>query len=155
AGIFVAYVFDEQQDQDVVFVLAGIHAATQLVATGPERAIEFRFLKSHCFLLLRFKPTGPLISHAGRIDYRTLSTPFFSDPPCFPRPAQTGIRTPRLTVSSPAPTSPSPQRSAPAIPPARPLAPNRHAPPSSPQTARALLPKSSPASASVHPPAPA
>ncbi len=32
AGVFVADVFDEQQDEDVVLVLAGIHAAAQLVA---------------------------------------------------------------------------------------------------------------------------
>ena len=32
AGILVADVFDEQQDQHVVLVLAGVHPATQLVA---------------------------------------------------------------------------------------------------------------------------
>ena len=31
-GVLVADVLDEQQDQDVVLVLAGIHAAAQLVA---------------------------------------------------------------------------------------------------------------------------
>ena len=35
-GILVADVFDEQQHQDVVLVLAGIHAAAQFVAAGPE-----------------------------------------------------------------------------------------------------------------------
>ena len=32
AGVLVADVFDEQQDEDVVLVLAGIHAAAQFVA---------------------------------------------------------------------------------------------------------------------------
>jgi len=35
-GIFVADVFDEQQHEDIVLVLAGIHAAAKLIATGPE-----------------------------------------------------------------------------------------------------------------------
>jgi hypothetical protein len=30
AGVFVADIFDEQQDEDVVLVLTGIHAAAQL-----------------------------------------------------------------------------------------------------------------------------
>jgi hypothetical protein len=37
AGELVADVFHEQQDEDVILVLAGIHAAAQFVATGPER----------------------------------------------------------------------------------------------------------------------
>ena len=36
AGVLVADVLDEEQDQDVVLVLAGIHAAAQLVAALPE-----------------------------------------------------------------------------------------------------------------------
>ena len=47
ARVFVADVFHEQQHQDIVLVLAGIHAAAQLIATGPERAVEFRLLQSH------------------------------------------------------------------------------------------------------------
>ena len=43
AGVFVADVFDEEQDEDVVLVLAGIHAAAQFVATGPEGGVEFGF----------------------------------------------------------------------------------------------------------------
>ena len=35
AGIFVADVFDEQHDKDVVFILTGIHAAAQFIAAGP------------------------------------------------------------------------------------------------------------------------
>jgi hypothetical protein len=34
AGVLVADVFDEQQHQHVVLVLAGIHAAAQFVAAG-------------------------------------------------------------------------------------------------------------------------
>jgi hypothetical protein len=36
-GVLVGDVFDEQQDQHVILVLAGIHAAAQLVAGFPER----------------------------------------------------------------------------------------------------------------------
>src|ERR1039457_2870504 len=41
AGVFVADVFDEEEDEDVVLVLAGVHAAAEFVATGPEGAVEF------------------------------------------------------------------------------------------------------------------
>jgi hypothetical protein len=37
AGVLVADVLDEQQDEDVVLVLAGIHAAAKLIAARPER----------------------------------------------------------------------------------------------------------------------
>jgi hypothetical protein len=46
-GEFVADVFHEQQNQDVILVLAGIHAAAQFVATGPERGVKFGFFESH------------------------------------------------------------------------------------------------------------
>ena len=36
AGVLVGDVFDEQQDQHVVLVLAGVHAATEFVAGFPE-----------------------------------------------------------------------------------------------------------------------
>ena len=36
AGVLVADVFDEQQDQHIVFVLARIHAATEFIAARPE-----------------------------------------------------------------------------------------------------------------------
>ena len=52
AGVFVGDVFHEQQDQDVVLVLRGIHAAAQFVAGLPEGRIEFRFLEGHGGLLL-------------------------------------------------------------------------------------------------------
>ena len=35
-GILIADVLDEQQDEDIVLVLAGVHAAAQLVAARPE-----------------------------------------------------------------------------------------------------------------------
>ena len=37
AGVLVADILDEEQDQDVVLVLAGIHAAAEFVAARPER----------------------------------------------------------------------------------------------------------------------
>ena len=43
-GVFVADVFDEQHHKHVILVLAGIHAAAQFVAAGPERRVEFGFL---------------------------------------------------------------------------------------------------------------
>ena len=46
-GVLVGDVFDEQQDEDVILVLAGIHAAAQLVAGLPEGGIEFGFLEGH------------------------------------------------------------------------------------------------------------
>ena len=54
AGVFVADVFDEQQDQHVVLVLAGVHAAAQFVATRPEGRVEFRFLEGHRVARFRF-----------------------------------------------------------------------------------------------------
>ena len=47
AGVLVADVLDEQQDEDVVLVLAGIHAAAQFVAARPEGGVEFGFLEGH------------------------------------------------------------------------------------------------------------
>ena len=44
-GVFVADVFDEQQDQDVVLVLAGIHAAAQFIAARPKGGIKFGLLQ--------------------------------------------------------------------------------------------------------------
>ena len=41
AAVFVGNIFHEQQDQDVIFVLRGIHSPAQLIAAFPERAIEF------------------------------------------------------------------------------------------------------------------
>ncbi len=46
-AVLVGDVLDEQHEQDVVLVLAGIHAATELVAGGPERGVEVGFLDRH------------------------------------------------------------------------------------------------------------
>jgi hypothetical protein len=35
-AVFIGDVFDEQHEQDVVFVLTGVHAAAQFIAGGPE-----------------------------------------------------------------------------------------------------------------------
>ena len=43
AGVLVGDVLHEQQDEDVVLVLGGIHAAAQLVAGLPEGGVEFGF----------------------------------------------------------------------------------------------------------------
>ena len=40
-GVFIADVFYEQEDKDVILVLAGIHATTQFIATGPKGRIKF------------------------------------------------------------------------------------------------------------------
>ena len=42
-AVFVGDVFDEQHKQDIVLVLAGIHASAQFIAGGPERRVEIRF----------------------------------------------------------------------------------------------------------------
>ncbi len=46
-AVLVGDVFDEQHEQDVVLVLAGIHAAAQLIAGGPEGGVEVGFLDCH------------------------------------------------------------------------------------------------------------
>jgi hypothetical protein len=67
AGVFVADVLDEQQDEDVILVLAGIHAAAQFIAARPEGGIEFGFLDGHWWSIrigLRNKnPQGGLLTH--------------------------------------------------------------------------------------------
>ena len=47
AGVLVGDVLDEQQNEDVVLVLAGVHAAAEGVATRPERGVEFGLLQGH------------------------------------------------------------------------------------------------------------
>jgi hypothetical protein len=42
----------EQHEQDVVLVLAGIHAASQRVARGPKGRIQVGFFDSHSYRLL-------------------------------------------------------------------------------------------------------
>jgi hypothetical protein len=46
-GVLVADVLDEQQHEDVVLVLAGVHAAAQRVAAGPKGGVQLGFLDSH------------------------------------------------------------------------------------------------------------
>ena len=47
AGVLVGDVLHEEQREDVVLVLRGVHAAAQFVATGPEGGVEFGFLEGH------------------------------------------------------------------------------------------------------------
>ena len=56
AGRLVGDVLHEQQDEDVVLVLRGVHAAAQFVATCPEGGVEFGFLDGHASL--SFSPNG-------------------------------------------------------------------------------------------------
>ena len=51
-GVLVADVLNEEQDEDIVLVLARIHAAAEFIATRPEGGIEFRFLKGHSLMLV-------------------------------------------------------------------------------------------------------
>ena len=46
-AVLVGDVFDEQHEQDVVLVLAGIHPTAQLVARRPEGGVKVGFLDSH------------------------------------------------------------------------------------------------------------
>jgi hypothetical protein len=46
-AVLVGDVLDEQHEEDIVLVLAGIHAAAQFVAGGPEGGIEVGFLDGH------------------------------------------------------------------------------------------------------------
>src|SRR5674476_438045 len=49
----VRHIFHEQQDEDVILVLRGVHAAAQLIAALPERAVKFGFFYGHNCLLVR------------------------------------------------------------------------------------------------------
>ena len=46
-GVFVADVLEEEQDEHVVLVLAGVPAAAPVVAQGPDLALEFGFFPGH------------------------------------------------------------------------------------------------------------
>ncbi len=52
SSVPVGDVLHKQQREDVVLVLRGIHTTTELIATAPEGAIEFRFLDRHWFLVM-------------------------------------------------------------------------------------------------------
>jgi len=47
AGCLVRHILHEEQRQDVVLVLRGVHAAAQLVAGLPEGGVELGFLQGH------------------------------------------------------------------------------------------------------------
>ncbi len=47
AGVLVADVFDEEEHEHVVLVLAGVHASAEFVTGGPEGGIEFGFFDGH------------------------------------------------------------------------------------------------------------
>jgi hypothetical protein len=66
ASVLVAYVLDEKQDEDIVLVLAGIHAAAEFVAARPERRIKFRLLESHAL-------RHPAMLAREKANYRTSS----------------------------------------------------------------------------------
>ena len=42
--VFVTDILDEQQNEDVVLVLTGVHASPQFITARPQRRIELRFL---------------------------------------------------------------------------------------------------------------
>lgn len=52
-------VLEEEQDEYVVFVLAGVQAAALVVTEGPDFAVEFGFFESHS---LRELITGESLS---------------------------------------------------------------------------------------------
>ena len=64
-GVFVADVFQEQEDDHVVLVLGGIHAAPEFVAGLPEGGVEFGFFEGHGgekkYWVWRRIPVGRLI----------------------------------------------------------------------------------------------
>ena len=47
ALVLVRDVFDEEQGQDVILVLRGVHAAAQFVAGFPKRGVQLGFLECH------------------------------------------------------------------------------------------------------------
>lgn len=47
ASIFVADVFDEQQHQHIILVLAGVHAIPQIIARLPKRRVKFGLFECH------------------------------------------------------------------------------------------------------------
>jgi hypothetical protein len=50
-AVFIRDILDEKHEQDVVLVLAGIHAAAQFIARGPEGGVEVGFLYGHDLIL--------------------------------------------------------------------------------------------------------
>lgn len=46
-AVFIGDILDEEHEEDVVLVLAGIHAPAQLVAGRPQGGVKFRFFNGH------------------------------------------------------------------------------------------------------------
>ena len=72
-GVFVGDVLDEQHEQHVVLVLAGIHAAAQFIARLPEGRVEIGFLDGHiagCRLCDSCLPMPTVIDGVGIISDR-------------------------------------------------------------------------------------
>jgi len=46
-GIFIADIFDEQQHENIILILTGIHAAAKFITTGPEGGVKLGFFDSH------------------------------------------------------------------------------------------------------------
>jgi len=46
-AVFVGEVLNQKHEQDVVLVLAGIHAATEFIAGGPDGVVEVGFFDGH------------------------------------------------------------------------------------------------------------
>ena len=67
--VLVGDVLDEQHEQDVVLVLAGIHAAAQLVARRPDGGVEVGFLDGHLSYPARFYETDYSVSVAPRSSF--------------------------------------------------------------------------------------
>ena len=65
-AVLVGDVLDEQHEQDVVLVLAGIHAAAQLVAGGPEGGVEVGFLDGHGLIEFSLSSVDAVAFHATR-----------------------------------------------------------------------------------------
>jgi len=47
AGVFIADVLDEQEDEDVILVLTSIHTTTKSITTLPNGGVKFSLLESH------------------------------------------------------------------------------------------------------------
>ena len=63
--VLVRDVLHEQQGQDVVLVLRGVHAAAQLVAALPERGVELGLLQGHPFQGHPFQGHPSLLTGRG------------------------------------------------------------------------------------------
>ncbi len=66
-GVFVGDVFDEGHEEDVVFVLTGVHAAAEFVAGGPEGPVEVGFFDGHGLPELGTSGGGDGVGRAVRV----------------------------------------------------------------------------------------